>query len=219
MHHGDQSLQKQKIQAEDVAYAVFLDTVLDVEEELEKYDKYAVLSGAKVQIALDEIDVLKNSVDTAYKVLFDAALSPLSSRLRRCKLNLETRIEELKNHLCSTSAAHTANEQRELCDTSEPDRQHDRNSNVIVAARDRYDDDIVLTDDDTVQTDDDAVQTDDDAVQTDDDCVQSNSTDNDGLQICYKYPDLIDDMTVVPDDDRQIEKDSVQQQKMPCRQI
>ena len=139
-------------------------------------------------------------MDTAYKVLLDAALSPLSSRLRRCKSNLETRIEELKNHLCSTSAAHTANEQRELCDTSEPDRQHDRNSSVIVAARDRYGDDIVLTDDDTVQTDDDAVQTDDNAVQTDDDTVQ---TDDDAVQT--------DDDTVQTDDNAvQTDDDTVQ---------
>ena len=223
MHHEDQSLQKQKIHAEDVAYAAFLDTVLDVGEELEQYDECAALSGSKLQTTLDEIDVLKYSVDTAYKVLLDAALSPLSSRLSRCKSNLETRIEELKNHLRNTNAVHTPDEQKELCDTSEPDRQQDKNSSVIVEARDCYDDDIAQTgddtvqsdddtvqaDDDTVQADDDTVQVDDDIVQTDDACVQSNRTDNDGLQICHKHFDLINDMIMVPDEDRQIEKDSV----------
>ena len=131
MHHEDQSLQKQKIHAEDVAYAAFLDTVLDVGEELEKYDECVVLSGAKVQIALDEIYVLKYSVDTAYKVLLDAAQSPLSSRLRRCKSNLETRIEELQNLLMSNVSS-ASNDQREQCLTLELDCENGNNSSVIV---------------------------------------------------------------------------------------
>ena len=65
MHHDDQSLQKQKIRAEDVAYAAFHDTVLYVGEELEKYDECAALSGAKLQMTLDELDVLKSSINAA----------------------------------------------------------------------------------------------------------------------------------------------------------
>ena len=203
MHHEDQSLQKQKIHAEDVAYAAFLDTVLDVGEELEQYDECAALSGAKLQTTLDEIDVLKYCVDTAYKVLLDAALSPLSSRLRRCKSNLETRIEELKNCLRSTTAIHTPDEQKELCDTSEPDRQQDKNSSVIVAARDRYDDDIVQTGDDTVQSDDDTVHTDcdHDIVQIDDTSIQRNCTDSNSKQPSQTNSDPIYDLTVEPDKD------------------
>ena len=131
MHYEDQSLQKQKIHAEDVAYAAFLDTVLDVGEELEQYDECAALSGTKLQIALDDIDVLKYSVDTAYKVLLDAALSPLSSRLRRCKSNLETRIVDLKIDLTS-NAAQTTTAQRELYETSEPDYQAECQSSEMV---------------------------------------------------------------------------------------
>ena len=85
MQHDDQSPQKQKIRAEDVAYAAFHDTVFDVGEELEKYDDCAALSGTKLQMALAELDVLKCSIDTAYELLLSVALSPLSSRLRRCK--------------------------------------------------------------------------------------------------------------------------------------
>ena len=200
MHHEDQSLQKQKIHAEDVAYAAFLDTVLDVGEELEQYDECVVLSGDKLQTTLDEIDVLKYCVDTAYKVLLDAALSPLSSRLRRCKSNLETRIADLKIDLTS-NAAQTTTAQRELCEKSEPDYQTECQSSEMVTTE--------CDENDTVQTDGDTVHADDDTILTDDACVQSNSTDNDCMQICYKYLYLIDDMAVVPDDDRQIEKDSV----------
>ena len=200
MHHEDQSLQKQKIHAEDVAYAAFLDTVLDVGEELEQYDECAALSGAKLQTTLDEIDVLKYNVDIAYKVLLDAALSPLSSRLRRCKSNLETRIADLKIDLTS-NATQTTTAQRELRETSEPDYQAECQSSEMVTTE--------CDESDTVQTDGDTVHTDDDIVLTDDDTVQSNSTDNDCIQTCYKHSDLIDEMTVVPDDDRQIEKDSV----------
>ena len=72
MHPTDQPLKNQKIQAEDVAYAAYHDTVYDVGEELLKYEKCAVLSDVKLQAAFDELDVLKNSVDTAYQVLLDA---------------------------------------------------------------------------------------------------------------------------------------------------
>ena len=178
MHHDDQSLQKQKIHAEDVAYAAFLDTVLDVGEELEQYDECAVLSGFRLQIALDDIDVLKYSVDTAYKVLLDAALSPLSSRLRRCKSNLETRIADLKIDLTS-NAAQTTTSQRELYETSEPDYQAECQSSEMVTTE--------CDENDTVQSDDDIVQTDDDTMLTDDACVQSNITDNDCITDNYKY--------------------------------
>ena len=53
MRGQDQLLEKLKIQAEDVAYAAFHDTLFDVEEELTKYDN-AVLSGDKLQTALVE---------------------------------------------------------------------------------------------------------------------------------------------------------------------
>ena len=58
MHHTDQSLKKQKIHAEDVAYAAYHDTVSDVGEELLKYEKCAVLSDVKLQAAFNELDVL-----------------------------------------------------------------------------------------------------------------------------------------------------------------
>ena len=95
------------------------------------------VSGAKLQTALDELDVLKSSTDTTYKVRLSAALSPLSSRLRRCKANIEIRIAEMKDYLTS-NIAHTATEQKELCDTADE-------SSVTVASADN-DDDIVQID-------------------------------------------------------------------------
>ena len=74
MRGQDQLLEKLKIQAEDVAYAALHDTLFDVEEELTKYDS-AVLSGDKLQTALVELDVHKNSIDTSYNTLLDAAIS------------------------------------------------------------------------------------------------------------------------------------------------
>ena len=91
MHHTDQSLKKQKIHAEDVAYAAYHDTVYDVGEELLKYEKCAVLSDVKLQTVFDELDVLKNSVDTAYEVLLDAALSPLSFETEKIKSEPENK--------------------------------------------------------------------------------------------------------------------------------
>ena len=222
MHHDDQSLQKQKIRAEDVAYAAFHDTVFDVGEELEKYDECAALSGAKLQTALDELDVLKSSIDTAYKILLDAALSPLSSRLRRCKANMESRIAELKNVLIS-STAHTSTEQRELCDTPQLDDER-KPSQVIVAEqknawistntahtgleqRERY----VCANENNSQVIVASTDCDDgDAVETDD-VSMSNSIDCDSMQNCQisKNPDPTDALTVGPDKERQIKRDIV----------
>ena len=229
MQHDDQSPQKQKIRAEDVAYAAFHDTVFDVGEELDKYDECAALSGTKLQTALAELDVLKCNIDTAYELLLSVALSPLSSRLRRCKANIDIRIAEMKDYLTS-NVTHTATAQKELCDTSDE-------SSVTVASTD-CDDDIVQIDDTSVQRnctdsnskqpsqtnsdpiDDltvepdkdcygqDTVQT-DDAVQIDDLNRQSNSTDSNRIQPCQKNPDHIDDYTVGPDEDQQVENDTV----------
>ena len=225
MHHDDQSLQKQKIRAEDVAYATFHDTVFDVGEELEQYDECAALSGTKLQTALAELDVLKWSIDTAYELLLSVALSPLSSRLRRCKANIDIRIAEMKDYLTS-NVTHTATAQKELCDTS-------GESSVTVASTD-CDDDIVQIDDTSIQrncTDSnskqrsqtnsdpiydltvepdkdcygqDTVQT-DDAVQIDDLNRQSNSTGSNSIQPCQKNPDHIDDYTVGPGEDQHVE--------------
>ena len=125
-----------------MAYAAFHDT---------KYDD-AILSDVKLQTALDELDVLKSSVDTAYKVLLDAALSRChleSSRLRRCKENLDTRIAELMN-LLSSNAVCTRHEQRSQCVTSET---IESKSVVRVAATECNDDrDSIQIDDAGVQS-------------------------------------------------------------------
>ena len=229
MHHDDQSLQKQKIRAEDVAYAAFHDTVFDVGEELDKYDECAALSGTKLQTALAELDVLKCSIDTAYELLLSVALSPLSSRLRRCKANIDIRIAEMKDYLTS-NVTHTATAQKELCDTS-------GESSVTVASTD-CDDDIVQIDGTSIQrncTDNNSeqpsqtnfdpiddltvvpdencyckntVQT-DDAVQIDDLNRQSNITHSDTEQSCERMSDPSDDSTVKLDRDLNMEKDSV----------
>ena len=188
MRGQDTSLEKLKIQEEDVAYAAFHDTLFDVEEELTKYDN-AVLSGDKLQTALVELDLLKNSIDTSYNTLLDAAISPLSSRLRRRKANLETRIAEMKN-LLTSNAAHSTTEQRKLCSTSDE-------SQIIVAATE-YDDD--------------------DSIQIDDAVVQSYNTPVlllsviilltvviNSKQPCSVKPDPIDDLIVEPDEDLQKE--------------
>ena len=201
MHPTDQPVKIQKIDAEDVAYAAYHDTVYDVGEELLKYEKCAVLSDVKLQAAFDELDVLKNSVDTAYEVLLDAALSPLSSRLKRSKANLQTRIVDLKNLLTSNNIEHTAVEQTELCDTSEPDCQDDRKSRVIVDTTNFYEDDTV---------------------QIEYPHVQSYNTPTllltvsilmtvviDREQSSQENLDPIDDLTVAPDQDRHMEKDTV----------
>ena len=185
----DKSLEKLKIQAEDVAYAAFHDSLFDVEEELTKYDN-AVLPGDKLQTALVELYVLKNSIDTSYNTLLNAAISPLSSRLRRRKANLETRIAEMKN-LLTSNAAHSTTEQRKLCSTSDE-------SQLIVAAT-KYDDD--------------------DSIQIDDAVVQSYNTPVllssviilltvviDSKQPWSMKPDPIDDLIVEPDEDLQKEQ-------------
>ena len=189
MRGQDQSLEKPKIQAEDVAYAAFHDTLFDVEEELMKYDN-AVLSGDKLQTPLVELDVPKNSIDTSYNTLLDAAISPLSSRLRRRKANLETRIAEMKNLLTSNAAQFTT-EQRELCGISDE-------SQIIVAATENDEDD---------------------SIQIDDAVVQSYNTPLlllsviilltvviDSKQLCSMKPDPIDDLIVEPDEDLQKEQ-------------
>ena len=66
MHPIDQSLKNQKIQAEDVAYAAFHNTVCDVQEELTKYGEDTVLADPKLQTALDDLDVLKNSIHMTF---------------------------------------------------------------------------------------------------------------------------------------------------------
>ena len=186
MHHDDQSLQKQKIRAEDVAYAAFHDTVLYVGEELEKYDECAALSGAKLQMALDELDVLKSSINAAYEVLLSAALSPLSSRLQRCKANIETRTAEMMI-LLTGNAAHTTTEQTVLCDTSISELKDQAEGE----SRER------------VSTDCDGDVT----VQTDDPSVQSNSsTGSDSEQSCDMKSDPIDDSTVEQDKDLHMEQ-------------
>ena len=183
MHDKEQSLRNQRIREEDVAYAAFHDTIYDVGEELtSKYDECDVLSDAHLQIALDELDMLSNSVDVSYKILLDAALSPLSSRLKRCKENIGTRITDLKNLL--TSAAHTRNEQ----DVTSEARQIDSNSRVISATTDCDEHDRTVIDDAS---------------------IQSNSRECDSNQPCPKNPDLVNDMTVALDEDEQTEKDTV----------
>ena len=142
MHPTDQPLKNQKIQAEDVAYAVFHNTVCDVHEELTKYGVDTVLADAKLRTALDELDVLKNSIDASYNILLDAAVSPISSRLRRSKANVEIRIMDLKN-LLTSNAAHFTKEHNELFGTSDE-------SQTIVEATE--------CDDDSTQIDDAGVQ-------------------------------------------------------------
>ena len=183
MRDKEQSLRNQKIQEEDVAYAAFHDTIYDVGEELtSKYDECDVLSDAHLQIALDELDMLSNSVDVSYKILLDAALSPLSSRLKRCKENIGTRITDLKNLL--TSAAHTRNEQ----DVTSEARQIDSNSRVISATTDCDEHDRIVIDDAS---------------------IQSNNRECDSNQPCPNNPGLVNDMTVALDEDEQTEKDTV----------
>ena len=201
MHHTDQSLKKQKIHAEDVAYAAYHDTVYDVGEELLKYEKYAVLSDVKLQAAFDELDLLKNSVDTAYEVLLDAALSPLSSRLKRSKANLETRISDLKNFLTSTNIEHTAVEQTRLCDTSGSDCQDDGKPRVIVDTTDCYEDDTVQIEYPNVQSYNAP------ALLLTVSILMTVVTDSE--QSCQGNPDPIDSLTVAPDQDRHMEKDTV----------
>ena len=183
MHDKEQSLRNQKIQEEDVAYAAFHDTIYDVGEELTwKYDECEVLSDAHLQIALDELDMLSNSVDVSYKILLDAALSPLSSRLKRCKENIGTRITDLKNLL--TSAAHTRNERNVTPETY----QIESNSRVISATTDCDEHDRIVINDAS---------------------IQSNSRECDSDWPCPKNPDLVNDMTVVLCEDEQTEKDTV----------
>ena len=143
MHPTDQPLKNQKIQAEDVAYAAFHNTVCDVQEELTKYGEDIVLADAKLRTALDELDVLRNSIDASYNILLDAAVSPISSRLRRSKANVEIRITDLKNFLTS-NAAHFTKGHSELCGTSDE-------SQAIVEATE-CDDDSTQIDDASVQS-------------------------------------------------------------------
>ena len=189
MHHEDQSLQKQKTHAEDVAYAAFHDTVFDVGEELEKYDECAALSGTKLQTALDEFYVLKSSINAAYEVLLSAALSPLSSRLQRCKANIETRIAEMMI-LLTSNAAHTTTEQTVLCDTSisEPKDQAKGESRERVSTD--CDGDV------TVQTDGPSVQS-------------NNGTVSDSKQSCDMKSNPNDDSTVEQDKDLHMEQVTV----------
>ena len=183
MHDKEQSLRNQKIQEEDVAYAAFHDTIYDVGEELTwKYDECEVLSDAHLQIALDELDMLSNSVDVSYKILLDAALSPLSSRLKRCKENIGTRITDLKNLL--TSAAHTRNEE----DVTSEARQIESNPRVISATTDCDEHDRIVIDDAS---------------------ILSSSRECDSNKSCPKNTDLVNDMTVALDEDEQTEKDTV----------
>ena len=189
MHPTDQPLKNQKIQAEDVAYAAFHNTVCDVQEELTKYGEDAVLADAKLQTVLHELDVLRNSIDASYNTLLDAAVSPISSRLRRSKANVEIRITDLKN-LLTSNATHFTKDQRELCGTSDE-------SQVIVEA----------------------TECDDDSIQIDDADVQSSNTPVfsltvimllavviDSKQPCSMKPDPIDDLIVEPDKDLQKEQ-------------
>ena len=202
MHHEDQSLQKLKVHAEDVAYAAFHDTVCDVQQELTKYDECAAFSEAKLWTAFNDIDVLKNKVDTAYNVLLDAALSPPSSRLRRCKANLETRIEELQN-LLSSNVSNPKNDQREQCLTLEPDCENENKSRDNV---------------DTTECDyDDPIRIDAAAVPSYNTSVLlltvsillTVAIDIDSKQSCPENPDLIDDLTVTSDEDRLMKRDIV----------
>ena len=196
MYHQDQSVKIQKIRAEDVAYAAFHDTVCDVQEELAKYDD-AILSDVKLQTALHELDVLKSSIDTAYRVLLDAALTPLSFRLRRCKENVDTRIAELINVL-SGNAVYTRHEQGSQCVTSET---YDNKSGVIVASIDCDKDDILQFDEAGARGYNAPVLL--LAVSI----LLTVVTDS--KQSCPGNPDPIDDLTVAPDRDRQMEKDTI----------
>ena len=188
----DKSLEKQKIRAEDVAYAAFHDTLFDIEEEMTKYDN-AVFSDDKLQTALVELDELQNSIDTSYNILLDAAISPLSSRLRRRKANLETRIAEMKN-LLTSNAAHSTTEQRELCGTSDE-------SQVIVAASECDDDDSLLIDDTDMQSSNTRV-----LLLT---FIILLTVIIDSTQYGPENLDPIDGFTVAPDKDGQMEKDPV----------
>ena len=194
MHHEGQSLQKLKVQAEDVAYAAFHDTVCDVQQELTKYDECAAFSEAKLRTAFNDIDMLKNKVDTAYNVLLDAALSPPSSRLRRCKANLETRIEELQN-LLRSNVSSASNDQREQCLTLEPDCENGKNSRVIVDTTECDDGDLIRIHEAGVQSP---------ALFLS--AIILLAVVIDSKQSCPLNLDLTDDMTVTPDEDRQVEQ-------------
>ena len=145
MHHEDQLLHTKKIQTEDDAYAAFHNTV---GQELTQYDACAAFSEAKLRTTFNDIDVLQNKVDTTYNVLLDAALSPPSSRLRRCKENFDTRIAELMN-LLSSNAVCTRHEQGSQCATLET---YESKSGVGVTATECNDNDSILIDDAGVQS-------------------------------------------------------------------
>ena len=184
-----------------MAYGAYHDTVYDVGEELLKYEECAVLSNVKFQYAFDELDVLKNSVDRAYKVLLDAALSPVSSRLKRSKANLETRIADLKNLLTNNNIEHTAVEQTRLCDTSRPDCQDDRKSSVIVDTTDCYEDSTVQIEYPNVQSYN--------APALLLPAIILLTIAIDSKQSCPMNLAPIDDLTVASDQDRHMEKDTV----------
>ena len=194
MHPVDQSLKNQKIQAEDVAYAAFHNTVCDVQEELTKYGEDTVLADPKLQTALDDLNVLKNSIDASYDILVDAAVSPLSSRLRRCKANLETRIEELQN-LLRSNVSSASNDQREQCLTLEPDCENGKNSRVIVDTTECDDGDLIRIHEAGVQSP---------ALFLS--AIILLAVVIDSKQSCPLNLDLTDDMTVTPDEDRQVEQ-------------
>ena len=188
MHPTDQPLKIQMIQEEDVAYAAFHNTVCDVHEELTKYGEDTVLADAKLRTALDELDVLRSSIDASYNILLDAAVSPISSRLRRSKANVEIRITDLKNLLTNKNMDHIAAEQRKLCSASDE-------SQINVAATKCDDDDsgvqsynipvLLLT------------------------SIVLLTVVIDSKQSCPMNPDPIDNLTVTPDEDRQMERDTV----------
>ena len=194
MHPIDQSLKNQKIQAEDVAYAAFHNTVCDVQEELTKYGEDTVLADPKLQTALDDLNVLKNSIDASYDILVDAAVSPLSSRLRRSKANLETRMEELQN-LLRSNVSSASNDQREQCLTLEPDCENGNNSRVIVDTTECDDGDLIRIHEAGVQSP---------ALFLS--AIILLAVVIDSKQSCPLNLDLTDDMTVTPDEDRQVEK-------------
>ena len=194
MHPTDQPLKNQKIQAEDVAYAAFHNTVCDVQEELTKYGEDTVLADAKLRTALDELDVLRNSIDASYNILLDAAVSLISSRLRRSKANVELRITDLKNLLTNKNMDHITAEQRKLCSAS-------NESQINVAA-------TKCDDDDSIQIEDAGVQSYNIPVLLLTSIVLLTVV-IDSKQSCPMNPDPIDNLTVTPDEDRQMEKDTV----------
>ena len=175
----------------------FITLYYDVGQELTKYDECAAFSEAKLRTAFDDIDVLQNKVDTAYNVLLDAALSPPSSRLKRCKENLDTRIAELMN-LLSNNAACTRHEQGSQCVTLET---YESKSGVIVNAKECNDNDSILIDDAGVQSYNTPV-----LLLT----VSILLTFViDSKQPCFKKPDPSDDLIVEPDKYLQKEQYSV----------